>query len=49
MLVHNHPRNCNKAAHALAALGIGCEVGTNPILDVIPFCVQNNTADDINK
>jgi hypothetical protein len=46
MVVHN-PRHCNKATHALTALGIMCEVGTKPILDVIPICIQNIVADYI--
>jgi hypothetical protein len=39
-VVHN-PRHCTKTSHALAVLGIECEVGTNPILDVNPICIQN--------
>jgi hypothetical protein len=46
--VEHTPRNCNKAAHALTALGMRCEVGTNPILDVIPNCIQNSVVDDIS-
>jgi hypothetical protein len=40
-------RNCNDVAHVLAALGRVCEIGSNPILDVIPTCIQNNVGDDI--
>jgi hypothetical protein len=46
-VMHN-PRYCNKAAHALAALGGECEIRSNPILDVIPTCIQYFVADDIS-
>jgi hypothetical protein len=47
--VTDSPKNCNEAAHALAALGRVCEPGSNPILDLISTYIQNIVADDIGQ
>lgn len=41
------PRNCNKVAHALAALGYQSAVEDNPIVDVLPDCIRVLVADDL--
>jgi hypothetical protein len=48
-LVNHNSTECNKAAHALAAVGRECEEGTNPILDIIPNCIMNIVADYISN
>ncbi|OEL26270.1 hypothetical protein BAE44_0012710, partial [Dichanthelium oligosanthes] len=34
------PRDCNRVAHALAALGVECETETSPLLDELPTCIR---------
>lgn len=46
--VVHRPRECNKVAHALAALGRECEAEFDPILDELPQCIQKLVAEDIS-
>jgi hypothetical protein len=40
-------RECNRVAHALA-IGCECTEGDNPIVDVLPSCIQVIVADDLS-
>jgi hypothetical protein len=46
LVTHSPPRNCNDPSRT--CFGSVCEPAPNPILDVIPTCVQNIVAHDIN-
>jgi hypothetical protein len=44
VLVNYKPRECNQAAHALAAVGSEIVGETDPILDSLPHCIQVTVA-----
>lgn len=42
------PGSCNKAAHCLAALGVGCSEGDNHWTSEVPGSVLVNVVDDLS-
>lgn len=41
------PRNCNKVADALAALGSRCDAETETMVSDLPDCIRNLVANDL--
>ncbi|TVU49312.1 hypothetical protein EJB05_00620, partial [Eragrostis curvula] len=40
VVVQYTPRDCNRVAHALAALGCDCNLEDDPVLEVLPLCIR---------